>query len=190
MLVPLPLPRSVQAAEAVFPLALASDSTDMCLVKICCYHHLTLSSKQYGEACFVGMWRGTHDGSIIEGKRTMKGRERKKTYECGEEEDGFPCPTFAPPPSQCMGLPVTLFQPIIWEDSHYLSKWCKQIPGWRPWASWGHYNPGWTQSWSLHGQHTGHSPSSWGGPQNHPAEKKSRVLKFQIFWPLGLYFCL
>lgn len=140
--------------------------------------------------CFVGMWRGTQDGSIIEGKRTMKGRERRKTYECGEEEDGFPCPTFAPQPSQCMGLLVTLFQPIIWEDSHYLSNWCKQIPGWRPWASWRHYNPGWTQSWSLHGQHTGHSPSSWEGPQNHPARRKSRVLKFQIFWPLGLYFCL
>lgn len=83
-----------------------------------------------------------------------------------------------------------LFQPIIWGDSHYSSKRCKQIPGWRLWASWKHYSPGWTQSWSLHGQHTGHSPCNGGGPQNHPAGKKSRVLKFQIFCSLGPCFCL
>lgn len=142
-----------------------------------CYCHLTLSSKQYGKVCFTDTWKGTRDGSIIEGKCTMREENRVK-HKCSEESDSLYCPNFAPQPSQGVGLQVTLHQPIIWENSHCLSKRCKQIPEWRLWASWRHYIPGWKQSWSLRGQNICHSPSSGGGLQNHPAERKTRLLKF------------
>lgn len=99
-------------------------------------------------------------------------------------------PNFCSPTQLVYRPPGDPISTIIWEDSHYSSKRCKQRPGWRLWASWQRYSPGWTQSWSLHGWHTGRSSSSGGGPQNHPAGNKSRVLKSQILLSFGLHFCL
>lgn len=69
MLVPVPLPGVCRPFWSHFPLGLDLDSRNRHLVQACCCH-LTLSSKQYGEACLVGMWRGTQDGNTIRRKFT------------------------------------------------------------------------------------------------------------------------